>query len=214
MGKASKILSGLPLGAVAGAALGLAAPALFQDHFGGTSLRPHWDRYSEGSSWDYTVGGGQLHVNRLFGPFYYNEYTIATRFPPAGDFAIVARVGWDAGNHQGLRLGIGVDHPHVGPRIATLRYRKDPGQQGQVDGFINGGGTASIPASSSGYTRFQIVRIGSTIRLFANTTLVHQFTNAITDGAAYLWIDFQGPDNSDFAPLRVDFVQVSPLPQK
>jgi hypothetical protein len=191
------------------AALPAIAGATFFDDFNGSTLGGHWDVHSEGSNWEYTVGGGELTVTRLYGPFDVNVIGLVAHAGAHQDFIARARVYWDGSAHQTIAFGVSHDYPYVFPRMAELRYQISPGNSPIVQSYISGHGVNSMGAPAPGYHEFRITRFGSTVSTYVGNTLVGQTTNGELDLMQRVFLEFRGPDSSAFGQLKVDYVSMA-----
>ncbi len=195
--------------------------SIFFDDFDGDSLKSHWyvDKESYLIDWEYSVEDSWLNVWNVWGPGSQNFVklvTLSNTFPiQKNDFDVRARVAWDQGEFQTLTMAIGVYGASTIAMAYVARPDEDPYISVRFDNW--GGGSAKIPAPSSGIHEYRIARAGTTLTAYFDGEKIYQAYQ--TEGYGYelknVNFTFGGPKgygNPQFAPLYVDWVAVVPEP--
>jgi hypothetical protein len=186
---------------------------IFFDDFDGDDLADWWVKSEGTTQWDYEVSDSMLKVKRLWGgPFEWSQIHLKATLPAFNDFEMTAKVGWDAGLYQILRITIensGYETPDTG----WIAYYNEPNKTPYVKAVFNSlyeGYTINAP--SSGMHEFRFVRHNKILYAFFNGESLGIFSDKFPFSTTNIKMTFVGKDTDEFAPLYVDMVQVVPEP--
>lgn len=205
------IAAGLLVTLIAGSAA--RAQVIFQDHFNGNALAPHWSVSHNPSYATHVVGGGRLTVDWIQSPLgppwtsAYNAGFLASFPPHQGDFVATLRLGWEPGTHRTVSFGVLSGSPGIS--LWSITYSED---SGLVHGSASGPGQPTIPAPPPGIHDFEIARIGSDVHFSLNSQ--HFGSMPVTAHPVNrIWLDtvFSYPGHS-FQPVYFESITMIPSP--